>query len=237
MFLASLRLSLPCLIVAALFWLAIGSSVASAASQLVTEGWEYRWGDSPIDANGVPTWTETSALDQWSAIDFRSNPPDRNGRNNVWYRVTLPAGHWHDPVLYIFSVDLIVQVWQGDRQIYQFGEFDAEGRGTLYSKKISDRGRNVCTIGLLQLEIPEDPSANTTEYGIARLYFSMDQIIQKIGITLSRKADGAGRQGALSSETKWPQPRGGVFQRLRPGQSDHQHRALGVAGYPVRHAA
>jgi diguanylate cyclase (GGDEF)-like protein len=32
-------------------------------------------------------------------------------------------------VLYIFSVDLIVQVWQGDRQIYQFGEFDAQGRG------------------------------------------------------------------------------------------------------------
>jgi diguanylate cyclase (GGDEF)-like protein len=129
MFLAPLRLTLPCLIVAALCWLAIGSSVASAASQPVTEGWEYRWGDSPIDANGVPTWTETSALDQWSAIDFPSNPPDRNGRNNVWYRVTLPAGHWHDPMLYIFSVDLIVQVWQGDRQIYQFGEFDAEGRG------------------------------------------------------------------------------------------------------------
>jgi diguanylate cyclase (GGDEF)-like protein len=131
MFLAPLRLNLtfPCLIVAALFWLAIGSSIASAASQPVTEGWEYRWGDSPIGADGVPTWAETSALDQWFAIDFPSNPPDRNGRNNVWYRVTLPAGHWHDPVLYIFSVDLIVQVWQGDRQIYQFGEFDAEGRG------------------------------------------------------------------------------------------------------------
>ena len=129
MLFAPLRLTLPCLIVAVLFWLAIASSVASAASQPVTEGWEYRWGDSSIDANGVPTWTETSALDQWSAIDFPSNPPDRNGRNNVWYRVTLPAGDWHDPVLYIFSVDLIVQVWQGDRQIYQFGEFDAEGRG------------------------------------------------------------------------------------------------------------
>ena len=41
------------------------------------------------------------------------------------------------------------------------------------------------TIGFLQLEIPEYFSANTTEYGIARLCFSMDQIIQKIGLTLS----------------------------------------------------
>ncbi|HEV8077117.1 MAG TPA: GGDEF domain-containing protein, partial [Marinobacter sp.] len=30
-----------------------------------------------------------------------------------------------------------------------------------------------------------DFPANTTEYGIARLYFSMDQIVQKIGLTLS----------------------------------------------------
>ena len=43
----------------------------------------------------------------------------------------------------------------------------------------------VHTVGLLQLEIPEDFPANTTEYGIARLYFSMDQIVQKIGLTLS----------------------------------------------------
>jgi diguanylate cyclase (GGDEF)-like protein len=41
------------------------------------------------------------------------------------------------------------------------------------------------TIGVLQLEIPEYFAANTTEYGIARLCFSMDQIVRKIGLTLS----------------------------------------------------
>jgi len=129
MFPAPFRLTLPFLVVAALFWFAISSSFAFASSQPVTEGWEYRWGDSPINADGVPAWIETPAPDQWSAIGFPSNPPDRNGRNNVWYRVTLPAGDWHNPVLYIFSVDLIVQVWQGNQQIYQFGEFDAQGGG------------------------------------------------------------------------------------------------------------
>jgi len=51
MFPAPFRLSLPCLIVAVLFWSAISSSFAFAASQPVTEGWEYRWGDSPINAD------------------------------------------------------------------------------------------------------------------------------------------------------------------------------------------
>jgi diguanylate cyclase (GGDEF)-like protein len=41
------------------------------------------------------------------------------------------------------------------------------------------------TIGVLQLEIPEYFAADTTEYGIARLCFSMDQIIQKVGLALS----------------------------------------------------
>ncbi|MEH6354607.1 MAG: GGDEF domain-containing protein [Marinobacter sp.] len=129
MLLAPLRPTLSCLIFAALFWLAISPSFSYATGQPVTEGWEYRWGDSPVDAAGVPVWIKKPAADQWQAIDFPSNPPDRNGRNHVWYRVTPPAGDWQNPVLYIFSVDLIVQVWQGDRQIYQYGEFDAQGRG------------------------------------------------------------------------------------------------------------
>lgn len=127
MLLASLRLILPSLIVATLFWAAICSSFAFAATQPVTEGWEYRWGDSPVDAAGVPVWIKEPAANRWQAIDFPSNPPDRNGRNYVWYRVTPPAGDWHNPVLYIFSVDLMVQVWQDNQQIYQFGEFDAPG--------------------------------------------------------------------------------------------------------------
>lgn len=109
--------------------LVTGPTLAQATSQPVGEGWEYRWGDLPFTANGVPVWPVDSAPEQWQAIDFPSDPPGRDGRNHVWYRVTLPAGDWNNPVLFIFSVDLIVQVWQGDQKLYQFGEFDAEGRG------------------------------------------------------------------------------------------------------------
>src|SRR5690554_6879558 len=81
-------------------------SAAVAAPQPVTEGWEYRWGDLPYKDSGVPDWSVAQQPEQWQAIDFPSNPPGRNGRDQVWYRVTLPAGDWQNPVLYILSVDL-----------------------------------------------------------------------------------------------------------------------------------
>lgn len=104
-------------------------SLAHSASQTVTEGWEYRWGDSPFSESGVPEWAVKDEPGQWHSIDFPSNPPGRAGRENVWFRVTLPSGEWQDPVLYIFSVDLIVQVWMDGEKIYQYGDFDAQGRG------------------------------------------------------------------------------------------------------------
>ncbi len=102
---------------------------ALAASQTVSEGWQYRWGDSPFDASGRPIWAQQKAPDQWQAIGFPSNPPERDGREHVWYRVTLPAGEWQEPVLYIYSVDIIFQVYFGGENIYQYGTFDRDGRG------------------------------------------------------------------------------------------------------------
>jgi hypothetical protein len=104
-------------------------SLAHSASQSVTEGWEYRWGDSPFSEGGVPEWAVKDEPGQWHSIEFPSNPPGRAGRENVWFRVALPSGEWQDPVLYIFSVDLIVQVWMDGEKIYQYGDFDAQGRG------------------------------------------------------------------------------------------------------------
>ncbi|MBV1790730.1 GGDEF domain-containing protein [Marinobacterium sp. D7] len=91
--------------------------------------WQYRWGDSPFTA-GVPRWTvEPEAGVGWRSIDFPSNPPGRDGAENVWYRTTLPEGEWRDPVLYIYSVDLIVQAYVDGKMIYQYGRFDQQGRG------------------------------------------------------------------------------------------------------------
>ena len=102
---------------------------ATYAAVDLDEGWEYRWGDSPLTDAGVPEWVLGQDPGQWSAIGFPSNPPDRNGQEHVWYRITLPEGEWQEPVLYIYSVDLIVQVWLDGKNIYQYGTFDVQGRG------------------------------------------------------------------------------------------------------------
>lgn len=120
----------PLYLIISLFLAISMAQLAHAASQPVSEGWEYRWGDSPFNAEGVPEWTRKDESGQWHDIGFPSNPPNRDGREHVWYRVTLPAGEWQEPVLYIFSVDIIVQVYLDGEKIYQYGSFDKQGRGS-----------------------------------------------------------------------------------------------------------
>ncbi|MEA2117219.1 GGDEF domain-containing protein [Halovibrio sp. HP20-50] len=90
--------------------------------------WEDRWGDSPYDADNRPEWLLSDPTG-WQSIDSPSNPPGRNGHEHLWLRTTVPAGDWSDPVLFITSINLIGQVYLGDELIYQYGEFDEQGKG------------------------------------------------------------------------------------------------------------
>ncbi|XPV67523.1 MAG: GGDEF domain-containing protein [Halarcobacter sp.] len=90
--------------------------------------WEYRWGDSPFEKS-VPLWTkEKESSSKWEKINFPSNPPNRDGKTNVWFRVKLPNTLTKDPNIYIFSVDLITQVYCDEKQIYHFGNFNKDGK-------------------------------------------------------------------------------------------------------------
>ncbi|MGR2737048.1 GGDEF domain-containing protein [Billgrantia sp. Q4P2] len=123
----SLRLSAPLVLVLFLFPVV---ATASPPSLDLDTGWEYRWGDSPRLDDGNPAWlTDTADETAWQAIDFPSNPPGREGHRHVWFRITLPAGEWRDPVLYIYSIDLIAQAYLDSELIYQHGSFDDRGEG------------------------------------------------------------------------------------------------------------
>jgi diguanylate cyclase (GGDEF)-like protein len=103
----------------------------TARLQPLRGGWEYRWGDSPFDGDGTPRWSrEAAAADGWRPLDFPSNPPGRQGRSNLWLRVRLPQVSYRDPRLFVYSVDLITEVYLEGRRIYAFGRFDASGRGS-----------------------------------------------------------------------------------------------------------
>jgi len=99
------------------------------AIDLSKKTWEYRWGDSAFEKN-IPLWIdENEDASNWKEIAFPSNPPLRNGQTNVWYRIKLPDILTDDPTLYISSIDLISQVYLNGKQIYQFGDFDEQGKG------------------------------------------------------------------------------------------------------------
>lgn len=54
----------------------------------VTEGWRYRWGDSPLDSNKIRVWTY-KVLDEseWRSHDYSNgitNPPNRQDREVLW---------------------------------------------------------------------------------------------------------------------------------------------------------
>jgi diguanylate cyclase (GGDEF)-like protein len=104
---------------------------AQGAIQDLDSNWQYRWGDSPFSVNGIPEWSiEEHTQDEWLNIDFPSNPPNRDGKTNVWYRTTLPDnGIWRVPVIYIYSVDLITEAYIDGHRIYNYGSFDQHGLG------------------------------------------------------------------------------------------------------------
>jgi diguanylate cyclase (GGDEF)-like protein len=95
----------------------------------IDRDWEYRWGDSPFDAGGVPLWTIQQADDHaWRGIAFPSNPPERAGRTRVWYRTTLPEFAGADPRIFIYSIDLAAQVYLENQLIYTYGDLEFQGR-------------------------------------------------------------------------------------------------------------
>jgi len=91
----------------------------------LTSNWEYRWGVSPLNDNGTPTWLlEPMDSPHWNSFKLPiqinrnlkipnweqnrsleklvSNSKDAfEEYSNLWVRISLPAGGWKDPSLYI----------------------------------------------------------------------------------------------------------------------------------------
>ncbi len=90
----------------------------------ITEGWQYRWGDSPVDEFGVPTWIyqdEDSPL--WKPAPTTANFPVEGKSNILWLRVPLPEDERKEPTLYIPRAFLNLEVYLNSKRIYSFGEF------------------------------------------------------------------------------------------------------------------
>ncbi|MEE9271651.1 MAG: 7TM diverse intracellular signaling domain-containing protein, partial [Candidatus Krumholzibacteria bacterium] len=103
-----------------------GSDRATDAPPAVRleNGWQYRWGDSPVDSTGAFTWLHETTGDGWQDIDAFVTPPDAGDQTFVWYKITLPETRWQNPSLSFPTLAMAVEVYVGGTRIYKYGDME-----------------------------------------------------------------------------------------------------------------
>ena len=98
-------------------------SEANAPPQLLEEGWEARWGDSPFDTDGIPVWTyQDRQHPEWTPVSRIIALPPPNAEKFLWLRVRLPEEYWSEPTLFLPRAYLHFQVYLENRLLYRYGD-------------------------------------------------------------------------------------------------------------------
>jgi len=106
------------------------AQVSMDAKEITLKGWQYRWGDSPLNAQKIPHWIiENTDHPNWMSFELPGQPPEREDREFVWLRVKLPQNQWKDPVLYFFSISQSFEVYLENQKIYHFGDVSKGEKG------------------------------------------------------------------------------------------------------------
>ena len=99
----------------------------------LSEGWQYRWGDSPFDINGVLLWTDKDTdVTEWKSFEYSGgvlNPPDRQDAQVLWLRVDLPSQTLRDPQIYLQGMRFAGEVYLEKKLIYRFKSVNVPGQG------------------------------------------------------------------------------------------------------------
>ena len=90
-------------------------------------GWEYRWGDSPIDANGKFLWMNDNLHNSpWRHINKPSEIPIIPGKRDLWIRLRLEDHNAANSAIFINRIEKIFEVYLDSNKIYKFGKFTSD---------------------------------------------------------------------------------------------------------------
>ena len=92
-----------------------------SALQELKDGWSYHWGD----LNYIDGWKFEHS--EWKDLASPMDVPGRKNEQILWLRLKLPKGQWRDPHLYITSIDLTTQIFEGGQLSYHHGDIDQDG--------------------------------------------------------------------------------------------------------------
>jgi signal transduction histidine kinase len=120
---------LPLCLLPAFWCLPFNLQAADSSILEITDGWEFRWGDSPVDAAGRPVWTyedhDNPDWLPWSAL------PQPTEHQYLWHRVTLPENSTPGSTVYIDGVYMAAEVYMDTRLIHTIGTFEHAFEGRL----------------------------------------------------------------------------------------------------------
>lgn len=91
------------------------------------ENWEFRWGTSPVDVDGRPSWTLESDNIGWSPAKQLMNPPDRAKNEELWLRTRIPEGDWRDPSVTL-RVEQHYELYTQQGRFYSYGSMESGER-------------------------------------------------------------------------------------------------------------
>ena len=116
---------------ALLMLLVLGPPAQAAAprgSVPVLDGWRFRWGDSPRDAQGLPTWAqETGDTDDWRPVKALTAPDGRDAHSFLWLSVPVPEGDWAEPALLLGEVASAFEVYVKGQRVFVSGTLRPDG--------------------------------------------------------------------------------------------------------------
>ena len=97
----------------------------SPVIEIPQSSWYYRWGDSPVDDQGMFRWIyEDTSSSEWQAIPDVSYPLSRpQGGRFLWLMLQVPDGQRKNPALLLPPVSQSLEVYQNHQLIYRSGEF------------------------------------------------------------------------------------------------------------------
>ena len=138
----------------------------------VKDNWQCRFGDSPRDGNNKFVWLNDS-LNQEGWISFKNfrEIPRRNESRTLWLRTKLPVGKIADPAIFFDDIRQAIQVYVGDKIIYQYGSFDPNDESIPIGYKVH------------LISLPEDYQNKTLTL---RVYSSVN-IIGTLSLSLYRR--------------------------------------------------
>ncbi len=88
-------------------------------------GWQYHWGDSPVDSDGNFQWLNPSSSEEgWIEFQFPGRPENPEKYKSIWIKTTLPYTGVSNPFIKFRMPQQSVEVYLADRLIYKYGEFD-----------------------------------------------------------------------------------------------------------------